>query len=588
MATAFTDYLKSRSNQKSFLSSSSLPKLDTTQKTPFQLPVTTQKPQQQKTTPISGVMVNQPQPLAVPKVDTSPITLSSMQSTGVIPPAPSATPALDSLDFTTTRATTPTKVSDRETGLNRLSDLLEQQGKQGERFNTLAEENKLFKAEEEYNRALLEEAQIDREYEKKLRALEANPEGKLTTQLEGEKANLRRLRSQEKADLAIVTAARQGDLQTAQNIVKQKLDAEFEPIKQQIETLKTFLTLNQDDLTTSEKMLLQSQINQEESRLENEYESEALRSQASVYQEALNNGSITLDKVPEKVLGYMNTSGYVPAEQKTALATNKANMDKAFKILENPRLTSATGKLRTIDFTGQNEALRQDIISLMSGMTLDNLAKMKGTPSDRDISVVQSATSKLGNPENLKKLNGQTIIDELVSITSTFADAIVQSKASTYEDKVKARTIQIKVDPNSKGMTDDDIAELISEELSFNQAGNATASKIANAIKMVESKGNYNAVGDAGTSKGAYQFNGNNYQAWSKQYFGTTLPFTPENQDKVAQARIQDLLNQGYNAEQVALIWNGGEPVRKKGFNQKIGLAYDTGAYADKVLAQLT
>lgn len=586
MATAFTDYLKSRSNQTSFLSGSSMPKLDTTQKTPFQLPTTSQKPQQQKATPTSGAMVNQPQPLAVPKVDTTPITLSSMQSTGVIPPAPSSTPALDSLDFTTTRTTS--RVSDRDTGLNRLSDLLEQQSQQKERFNTLAEENKLFKAEEEYNRALLEEAQIDREYERKLRALEANPEGKLTTQLEGEKANLRRLRSQEKADLAIVTAARQGDLQTAQNIVKQKLDAEFEPIKQQVETLKTFLILNQDDLTTREKMLLQSQIDQQESQLENEYESEVLRSQASVYQEALNNGSITLDKVPEKVLGYMNTSGYVPVEQKTALATNKANMDKAFKILENPRLTSATGKLRTIDFTGQNEALRQDIISLMSGMTLDNLAKMKGTPSDRDISVVQSATSKLGNPENLKKLNGQTIIDELVSITSTFADAIVQSKASTYEDKVKARTIQIKVDPNSKGMTDDDIAELISEELSFNQAGNATASKIANAIKMVESKGNYNAVGDAGTSKGAYQFNGNNYQAWSKQYFGTTLPFTPENQDKVAQARIQDLLNQGYNAEQVALIWNGGEPVRKKGFNKKIGLAYDSGAYADKVLAQLT
>ena len=588
MATAFTDYLKSRSNQKSFLSSSSMPKLDTTQKTPFQLPTSTQKPQQQKATPTSGALVNQPQPLAVPKVDTTPIPLSSMQSTGVIPPAPSSTPALDSLDFTTTRATTPTRVSDRDTGLNRLSDLLEQQGQQKERFNTLAEENKLFKAEEDYNKALLEEAQIDREYEKKLRALEANPEGKLTTQLEGEKANLRRLRSQEKADLAIVTAARQGDLQTAQNIVKQKLDAEFEPIKQQIETLKTFLTLNQDDLSTSEKIKLQAQIDQQTAQLENEYESESLKNQASVYQEALNNGSITLDKIPEKVLGYMNTSGYVPVEQKTALATNKANMDKAFKILENPRLTSATGKLRTIDFTGQNEALRQDIISLMSGMTLDNLAKMKGTPSDRDISVVQSATSKLGNPENLKKLNGQTIIDELVNITSTFADAIVQSKASTYEDKVKARTIQIKVDPNSKGMTDDDIAELISEELSFNSAGNATASKIANAIKMVESKGDYNAVGDSGTSKGAYQFNGNNYQAWSKQYFGTTLPFTPENQDKVAQARIQDLLNQGYNAEQVALIWNGGEPVRKKGFNEKIGLAYDSGAYADKVLAQLT
>lgn len=123
------------------------------------------------------------------------------------------------------------------------------------------------------------------------------------------------------------------------------------------------------------------------------------------------------------------------------------------------------------------------------------------------------------------------------------------------------------------------------ENPTVSASGDANA--IASAIRSVESNNNYDAVGDAGTSRGAYQFNGQNFEAWSQQYFGQVLPFTPENQDRVALARIQDLLDQGYNAEQVALIWNGGEPRRKSGFNASIGLSYDSGAYADKVLAAL-
>jgi hypothetical protein len=413
-------------------------------------------------------------------VDRTPTTVSQLTApSGFIPPAPTGTNAVNKLDMQASASLVPNRVSDRSSGLTRMTDLLEQQGKQSERYNELADEQGFAKKQEAYNEALAQEAIIDRQYERQLRTLREGAVGQSEGSIQNQEQELRRMRSQEVADLAIITAARQGDVTTAQNIIKQKLDAEFEPIAQQIETLQSFLQLNQDDLSESEKIMLQAQIDQQTASAKSQYDQAVTSNQANAYQTMLDNGTITIDKVPKEVLGYLNTQGYVPAEQKAALQLNKANLDNAFKILNNSALTGATGKLRVpgfLDFSGSYKNVREDIVSLMAGMTLDNLAKMKGVPSDRDILIVQSATSKLGNPENLKELGDKQIVDELQKVTGVFADAVVNSPAASYEDKVKARTIQIKTDPNSKGMTDDDIAELISEELSFNTAGNATAS----------------------------------------------------------------------------------------------------------------
>lgn len=124
------------------------------------------------------------------------------------------------------------------------------------------------------------------------------------------------------------------------------------------------------------------------------------------------------------------------------------------------------------------------------------------------------------------------------------------------------------------------------QKVSFNQVGNTSASKIAAAIKQVESGGRYDAKGGSG-EYGAYQFMPSTWKSWAKTYLGNAnAPMTPANQDKVALARIQALLNEGRNAQQIALIWNGGSPTIKAGVN-KWGQKYDTGAYAKKVLAAL-
>ncbi|HBY54585.1 MAG TPA: hypothetical protein DEH15_19380 [Marinilabiliales bacterium] len=134
---------------------------------------------------------------------------------------------------------------------------------------------------------------------------------------------------------------------------------------------------------------------------------------------------------------------------------------------------------------------------------------------------------------------------------------------------------------------EDTIREILgfSGDLGTSLNGQNDVKKIAEAIKEVESGGNYQAKGGSGES-GAYQFMPATWDAWSKQYLGYVAPMTQENQDKVAEAKINDLLNQGYSAKEIALIWNGGSTQIKSGTN-KYGVKYDTGAYAEKVLNAL-
>lgn len=87
----------------------------------------------------------------------------------------------------------------------------------------------------------------------------------------------------------------------------------------------------------------------------------------------------------------------------------------------------------------------------------------------------------------------------------------------------------------------------------------AGAVNLAKAIRKRESKGNYNAVGDAGSSKGAYQWQPGNFEAGARKYALNPSDFSPVNQDKVAYHQVKELKDKGYSPEQVAAAWNAGE-----------------------------
>lgn len=135
-------------------------------------------------------------------------------------------------------------------------------------------------------------------------------------------------------------------------------------------------------------------------------------------------------------------------------------------------------------------------------------------------------------------------------------------------------------------LSDEDILQIIG--VSFNGVGGDTntASRIANAIKKVESGGDYNARGASGET-GAYQFMPATWKQWAGEFLGDpNAPQTPQNQDRVALARIDSWLAEGRTPEQIALLWNSGSTTPRKGVNS-YGVPYDSGAYAKKVLGQL-
>lgn len=97
------------------------------------------------------------------------------------------------------------------------------------------------------------------------------------------------------------------------------------------------------------------------------------------------------------------------------------------------------------------------------------------------------------------------------------------------------------------------------------------AANLTKAIFQHESGTNYDAVGDAGTSHGAGQWQPATWSAQAKDVLGDKdAPMTQANQSVVAQGTIRKLIAQRKNAAQIAAIWNSGSD---QNWENKVGTA---------------
>lgn len=119
------------------------------------------------------------------------------------------------------------------------------------------------------------------------------------------------------------------------------------------------------------------------------------------------------------------------------------------------------------------------------------------------------------------------------------------------------------------------------------------ALNLAHAIALQESgdktgRPNYSAVGDAGTSKGAYQWQPGNFEATAKAHGLDPNDFSPQNQDKVAYSQIKDWKDKGYQPAEIASMWNSGSPHNWQNHSGTTTIngqqiKYDTPAYVNGV-----
>lgn len=121
------------------------------------------------------------------------------------------------------------------------------------------------------------------------------------------------------------------------------------------------------------------------------------------------------------------------------------------------------------------------------------------------------------------------------------------------------------------------IVKVIEEEIAFNKR----VDLLLQAIKIIESRGNYSVKGES-SEYGAYQFTNATYRMYSYLYFKELLPMTPENQDKIARKKIENLVKAGFTDSEIASFWNSGSPKweGKIGIN-KYGVKYNVPKYVE-------
>lgn len=84
------------------------------------------------------------------------------------------------------------------------------------------------------------------------------------------------------------------------------------------------------------------------------------------------------------------------------------------------------------------------------------------------------------------------------------------------------------------------------------------------------------------------QFLPSTWRLFSNIVYGEVKEMTPERERYVATKIIQSWLDEGLSPAQIALRWNQGHEGQCKAGINKHGVAYDSCAYKNKVLAHLS
>lgn len=103
---------------------------------------------------------------------------------------------------------------------------------------------------------------------KQVEAVRSNPSGLLSNAVESEVQRVTRNSLSKQADLAILQSAANNDLNTATNLIEQKINLQLEPLKLQLEYDEKFYNNNRDLLDKKEANAFQLKIEQAKSELQ--------------------------------------------------------------------------------------------------------------------------------------------------------------------------------------------------------------------------------------------------------------------------------------------------------------------------------
>lgn len=349
-------------------------------------------------------------PVNTPKVDTSPVPVGKLttQSTTIAPT--NNTKASNSLSVMASQVAEIAKqkpveqpISQREQALSDVLGLSAKLGEQGKRTLEKQQEVGLQKQQEALNKINAEAISTDRAYEMRKRELLKNPEGKTTQQLNAEVNQLDFEKGQRMADIGIRQAVAQGNVQLANQIVETAIKAEFEPIANQIETLKTYYQMSGDDLTASESRQLEALIKRQETDYQFQLDNALLsrKQQYELQTKGLEQQQVATDKLSEVL----------------------TNLNLVNELISSPYLDQVVGLKNPFTYwtPGSNEQqAKNQLQQIRASLSLENRQKLKGSGaiSDFEAKILGQAASSLGT-----NLSNTAARQELAKIKGVFATA---------------------------------------------------------------------------------------------------------------------------------------------------------------------
>lgn len=449
-------------------------------------------------------------PTYTPPPVSTPTELASLGPTKTVAP-PTGSPKSDDLmgraAGTMGGATEPAPESGRDKMLRQFTETYDKLGQKGERTAQLQQEQgledkraALTAANDRYNR-------VNERYQFRIDELrDTNPEGKSSYHLAADIDDLRRKQSRELGYIALDQLAAQGAVSDAEAMVKDLVAAEFEPLAQQLDALQTFNSLYNDDLSESEKIVLQGEID----RQQKSYDSLVSDAETTQASEAFlkTYESMGLDAVPDKykagVLALANQRG-------VSSAVEKATAEKSTEILDEiTRLTGLTeggslsvsgsaiqrgfGEVVNMFGLGKGKDVEASVERVKALLSLDAIKAFKGLGpmSEREFAAAAAAAStlKLGMSE-------EAFNTELSRIQGHIEAAILPLPSTPEETKKEILGNQIERAAASRGesLSDDELIEMIDAAYETSFGGGQAMVGVGNVPQRNNNPGNLKTGG---------------------------------------------------------------------------------------------
>lgn len=376
-----------------------------------------------------------------------------------------------------------------------------------------SEEVRLSEKAAESNAVLNEIRNARLDFEDQIEEIEKNKSGSFgPTALNSQKNRVITEYNRNAARQAVRYDILQGRTTEAQNTVDTYIKDLQTDRNNQIQSFQLMMDFMNNDMSESEKLQAQQQheINMlgyeaEAERIQSETDSLINQENAAANALLIESGQMTIKDIPEdqrvSTVEYMQKNGIIDAETKAALDTVKSTSTLAQEIKNMDLGWAVGGGLQNVlgtvgEFFTSKSEVKSKIESLLAGLSLSNVDKLSGPKSDKDIEILQNASTSLD-----RATSEETFLKEIDKILIASSNLIIDNPLSSTPDKESALITRYSV--KFPEATDEEIAEMVEQTLPDESSVSSVSIPQSSRLSYVNNNpGNLRFAGQSNSTQG--------------------------------------------------------------------------------------